>query len=189
MSPDQSPLVSLSWRTWSAGVLVVVAVALFAARTVMDLIPQDIPPVHTNYELAFSIEPPLGWDDRQDDPDGTVIQPLVQGALGSRSLVINNRLANGADPVSALHEITARPPAGPVRDLEWLRVEHVQLDSGGDAALGEFAQRVQSTPLHGWMVLTRDGSRMLQAVAVVPEAEVEELQFEVLKSIRTLRAL
>ena len=166
----------------------VVAVALFLSGRVHTGA-GEVSEWHENLDGAFRIRPPPGWTRRTTDRDGSQIAPAVQPDNGFVSLIISSRLAGDPDPMRHLADVVARPPAGPIRELRWLRQERITLATGLPAAMGEFSQVYRGARVHGWMVLQVHEARLLRAVAVVPEDGHEAYLHEVAAALRSLEPM
>jgi hypothetical protein len=178
--------ISWSWRTATAAGLTVATVALYGYALLSRTAPP--PPEHVNSLAGFSIEPPPGWTDRQNDRDGTFIRPGPDGDRRA-SLTVSTRLALDPDPRLALVDIQTRRVSGPIRDLRWLGNQQVQLDSGLTGILAEFTQTYRGVPMHGWAVLAVHEARLLHAVGVVPEERVQDQQLQLVSALHTLSPL
>jgi hypothetical protein len=178
----------LSWRTATAAVFLLLTGFVWLGSG--SLAPRrPVPAVHRNFDAGFAIRPPRGWTQRTDDVDGTQIAPQQQPVEGFRTLVVSTRLASHPDPKRHLAEMAARPAAGPIRDLKWIRQEPARLSDGTPAALGEFSETYRGAKVHGWVVFTVVQARLLQAVLVLPEAEADAREPEMIEALRTLEAL
>ncbi len=178
-------LPQLTWRTGTAAVLVFVALIVWTQRSK----PAPVPEEHINGEAGFGITPPPGWTRRQDDADGSRILPGQELDQGVAWLVVSARMAKDPSPLGLLHEIAARPAAGPIRDLKWLGQERATLANGADAAIGEFVQTEHGQAMHGWMVVTVQHPQMLQAVVVVPERAAKPWRGAMLEALLSLRSI
>jgi len=177
-----------SWRIILSGLLLAAALWIFALSQASKAHP-DVPEWHINPNAGFRVRPPAGWVKRSDDRDGTQIAPAVQPADGFATLIISTRLARDESPMPYLTDVVARPPAGPIRDLEWLKEEKITMSDGGAGALGEFTEIYRGMPVHGWMVFTVRDGKVFQAVATVPADRAIDVQAAMLQSLRSVQPL
>ncbi|MCO4769269.1 MAG: hypothetical protein KDA24_04510 [Deltaproteobacteria bacterium] len=177
-----------SWRVILSGLLLAAAVWIFAISEANQS-KRQVPEWHTNTTAGFSIRPPPGWSSRSDDRDGSQIAPPAQPTDGFATLIVSTRLARDENPMSYLTDVVARPPAGPIRELEWIREEKIAMEDGGPGALGEFTEIYRGMPVHGWMVFAVREGKVLQAVAQVPRAHGGAAEEAILASLRSVRPL
>ena len=179
---------SSSWRVILSGLLLAGALWVYAFSEAKKS-SVSVPEWHVNTEAGFRIRPPAGWVNRVDDRDGTQIAPAKQPSNGFATLVVSTRLARDESPMPYLTDVVARPPAGPIRDLKWLREQKITMSDGGDGVLGEFTETYRGLPVHGWVVFSIRQGKVLQAVVQVPadrSKTVEQAMLQALKSIRPL---
>jgi hypothetical protein len=180
--------VKSSWRVILSGVLLAAALWIFALKQAADG-HHEVPTWHVNTDGGFRIRPPAGWVKRTDDRDGTQIAPAVQPKGGFATLIVSTRLARDASPMPYLTDVVARPPAGPIRDLVWLRQDKVTLDDGGPGALGEFTQVYRGMPVHGWMMFSVRDGKLLQVVATVPADRADTVKDAMVQALRSVQPL
>ena len=180
----------LNWRVIAAGLLLGASLWIVAIGGLGpgESTPQA-PEWHINTDAGFKILPPAGWTRRTDDRDGTQIAPPKQPKVGFATLIVSMRLVTDQDAVAHLTEAAARAPAGPVRNLRWHRQEKVTMGDGREGALGEFSQIYRGAPVHGWMVIAVRDSRLVQAVATVPEDRAAAWGPALIHSLKSLEAL
>jgi len=176
-----------NWRVILSGLLLAAAFWVFALSEARNTV--EAPAWHVNGEAGFKIQPPPGWTNRVDDRDGSQIAPPEQPKDGFATLIVSARLSRDENPMAYLTDVVARPPAGPIRELEWLREEKVAMADGAPGALGEFTEIYRGMPVHGWMVFSVREGKVIQAVATVPAdraAVMEPVLLAALKSVRPL---
>ena len=180
----------LNWRVLSAGLLLGASLWIVALGGLgPDTSTSTEPQWHVNVNGGFKILPPAGWNRRTDDRDGSQIAPAQQPSSGFATLIVSMRLVNDQDALAHLTQAAARAPAGPVRELKWLRQERITMNDGREGALGEFSQIYRGAPVHGWMVIAVREARLVQAVATVPESWAAEWGPALTASLKSLEAL
>ena len=179
---------SSSWRVILSGLLLAGALWVFALSEA-NKSTRDVPEWHVNTEAGFRIRPPAGWVNRADDREGTQIAPAKQPSSGFATLIVSTRLARDESPMPYLTDVVARPPAGPIRDLKWLRQEKISMADGGEGALGEFPEIYRGLPVHGWMVFSIRQGKLLQAVVQVPADRADRVEDAMIQSLKSVRPL